>query len=147
MHIRKAEKSESDIDFILHVNKAIEGENALLSKERLLNDIFISEPKADIYILESNGKSIGLIFSSLTYWASCGPVFWISQMYIEPHQRGKHLFKIKAWLYNEAKNKDASLIVWGTEKKAKRTLKLWQKAGAKELNSDYSFWYKSIEQE
>ncbi len=145
MVIRKAQNNKSDIAYILHANRAIEGEDASLTEARLVTDVFSKTPKAHIFILEENEAPVGLIFYSYTYWASCGSILWISQMYVEPDCRGKYFYRLKEWIFEEARLNKAAVIVWGTEKKAQRTIKLWQKAGAKELNDNYAFWYKKVE--
>lgn len=141
-HIRPARSDPADIAFILSANREIEGGKASLTEESLMRDIFCAAPKAYVAIAEAEGRAAGLVFYSLTYWASSGQVMWISQMYVLPAFRGRFIYRIKRWLEREAQRLQAPLMVWATEKSAPRSLALWKAAGATELNDNYSFWYK-----
>ncbi len=145
LHIRNACNTQSDIDFILSANKLIEGDDAALDEARLRTDVFSDTPKASVLILEVDGRPVGLVFYAMNYWASTGSVFWISQMYIEPEHRGKHLYHLKDALQKKAKDAGASVIVWATDKTEQRANDFWEAVGARELNENYSFWFKRVE--
>lgn len=143
--IRPAENTKEDICFIIESNKAIEGAEASLTKERLIKDILCKNPKAYIYIFELSKTPIGLIFFSNSYWASRGLILWISQLYVHENYRGRFFYKIKEWVFKLAKENGASRIAWGTITEAKRANRLWKAAGAFNINDGYQFWAKKVE--
>lgn len=134
-----------DIAYIVQANQAIEGERAKLTKELLLRDVFCATPKAFILLVEDRGQPVGMAFYAFTYWASEGPILWVSQMYIEPEYRGgKVLYALRNELFQQAKEAGAKHLVWATHSTADRSNKLWERIGAKDLSKNYSFWVKTI---
>jgi GNAT superfamily N-acetyltransferase len=144
MLLRPAKDTEEDKSFILFAHRSIEGEGAGLTEERLLRDIFCDKPRAFINMMEEDGRVIGFILYSETYWASTGPVLWVSQMYVVPERRGRYVFRLKRWIEEKAKEWQAHVIAWGTHRAADRSSRLWEAAGAKDISGGYSFWIKKI---
>ncbi len=140
---RKAE--ESDIAYVIHANREIEGERSKLTEEVLRRDLFTDTPKAFVVLAEHQGKRVGMAFFSFTYWASDGPILWVSQMYIEPEYRGgRTIIALRDELFEQASIGGAGRMVWATHNTADRSNKLWQRIGAKDLSENYSFWVKSV---
>ena len=140
---RKA--NASDIDYIAYANREIEGERAKLSVDVLKRDVFSPTPKAHVVIVETPEKPIGMAFYSFTYWASDGPILWVSQMYIEPEYRGGQAVRaLRDELYKQAADANAKHLMWGTHNTELRITKLWKRIGAKNLSENYSFWVKSL---
>lgn len=150
IHGRPAEGSArrataADADYIVHANRQIEGDRAKLTHEILTRDVFCAAPRAFVVVAEQKGQTVGMAFFSFTYWASDGPVLWVSQMYIEPSFRGGPALKaMQKQLAAEAKHGNANHIVWATHTAADRSNRLWERIGAKDLSKTYSFWVKSV---
>ncbi|MCB0347112.1 MAG: GNAT family N-acetyltransferase [Bdellovibrionales bacterium] len=136
---------DSDINYIVHANRAIEAGRAKLTDETLRRDLFCEHPKAAIALVECAEETVGMAFYAFTYWASDGPILWVSQMYIEPKYRGGAAVRVlRDQVFTEAKQNNAKHIVWATHNSAARTNKLWRRIGAKNLSGDYSFWVLSV---
>ena len=140
---RKA--NQSDIDYVVHANQQIEGARAKLSPEVLQSDVFCPAPKAHVVVVETEDKPVGMAFYSFTYWASEGPILWVSQMYIEPEFRGGRAAKIlRGGLSRQATKEGAKHMMWATHSTADRSNKLWKRIGAKDLSETYSFWVNPV---
>lgn len=140
MHIRPANNTPEDINFILSRHQLIQRDHHGLSEDILKRDIFSDTPKAQVFMIEHDKQTAGFILLSFCYWAAVQQILWVSQIYIDEAERGRHFRKVGAWLKQFAKNNHCSHIVWGTSNEAARTLALWEKTGAKNLANGFSFW-------
>lgn len=132
----------ADADYIVHINQQIEGADAKLTKERLLADVLVDNPKAYAAIFEDQQKAVGLVFYAFCYWASVGQIMWVSQLYIDAEQRGKFFWDVKKWLRQKQYDHQCQRICWATAKddSKDRTQRLWSKIGAKNLSQGFDFW-------
>lgn len=95
MNLNIREAVESDKDFIIYSNRAIDEasyiENSKL-KENIERDI-VDSNKCVCLIAEENDKKVGMTLFSKVYWADRGEGVYISQIYVEPEYRNKGVMK------------------------------------------------------
>ena len=142
MHFRSA--TQDDLEFLIQGFHETHGGLSHASEEefrgRLKNDFFVQHPKATLLILEEKKDKVGYVLFSQSYFASTGPVLWVSQAYVAPEFRGKGSRALLNAMKDKAKELGALRLIWATDAKKSALSPLWKRIGAKDWTSDYTFW-------